>query len=308
VLPKLDPQGASNIFWSCARLSLNPDSAVPGLTAKLLSTEARGKRAVAQDLSNTVWAVATLKDAGQLAHVDMVVVRALCASFMAFVNSHLANKPVNSQEISNLLWAAATLDLRLDAIVLDKLCAYTVHLTQQPSAQTSVGAQNVADALWLFYKMRHQPNPDQLSCLLAHFDSLSAVQGRQPNSQSISNAMLAMAGLGLEQSRHILKNLGHRLLGANLNLQDLSNAVWSLAMLNVLDTHTFKLFWTVIGNNCSDEVPAEENTQLYQALYRLQPHPYALTWQKLRQELEPSDNLISYPLGSHQPFTVCFSL
>jgi len=33
-----------------------------------------------------------------------------------------------------------------------------------------------------------------------------------------------------------------------------------------------------------------------------------LTWQKLRQELEPSDNLISYPLGSHQPFTVCFSL
>lgn len=36
VLPELRAQAAGNISWSCAKLSLNPDSAVPELTARLI--------------------------------------------------------------------------------------------------------------------------------------------------------------------------------------------------------------------------------------------------------------------------------
>ena len=108
MLPQLRAQQASNVLWACAKLSLNPDSAVSGLTAQLIGTVAAAEHIVAQDISNTVWAVAILKDAGQLATVDMEMVSSMCTRFMDSVNSQLTDKPAKSQEVSNLLWAAAT--------------------------------------------------------------------------------------------------------------------------------------------------------------------------------------------------------
>lgn len=172
--------------------------------------------------------------------------------------------------------------------MLDKLCAYLVHLTQQPSTKATVTAQHVSNTLWSFHNMCHSPKPAHLSSLLAHFCSLLAIQNRQPRSQSISNTLLAMAGLGCEQPSHVVKDLAHRVLvtdRADLVPQHLCNTVWSLAMLNVLDMATFKLFWSIIVSRCHGNVSAPHVTQLYQALYKLQPPSNDLTWQQLRQEV-----------------------
>lgn len=330
VLPQLRAQEAGNVLWACAKLSLNPDLAVPGLTAKLISTVAEDEFAVAQNLSNTVWAVATLTDAGQLAPVDLAVVSTMFTRFMAFVFYPLTERSANSQEVSNLLWAAATLNLRLEATVLhklyahlvqliqhpvtqatvtsqavsnalwaaatlelrlealalDRLCAQLVQLVQQPSTKARVDGQVVANALWSFYKLRHSPEPARLSSLLAHFCNLFTLQGRQPKSQAISNVVLAMAGFG--QSSHVVEDLAHRLLitdRADLVSQEVCNVIWSLAVLNVLDTATFRLFWKILLSRFHGQMSGPGVRQLYQALYKLQPPSYNLTWQQLRQEV-----------------------
>ena len=114
---------------------------MPGLPAKLLGTVAGDTSAKAQEVSNAVWAVATLKDARQLKPIDPAVVNALCTHFLAFLNSQLPLKPATAQGVSSVLWAAATLGLKSEATMLDKLCGYLVHLVQQPSTKASVGVQ-----------------------------------------------------------------------------------------------------------------------------------------------------------------------
>lgn len=78
LLPQLIVQAASSILWSCDQVSLNPDSAVSGLTARLLSTIAEDQSAVAEELSYAVWAVATLKHIGHLPPVDMALTTGHC--------------------------------------------------------------------------------------------------------------------------------------------------------------------------------------------------------------------------------------
>ena len=172
--------------------------------------------------------------------------------------------------------------------MLDKLCAYLVHLVQQPSATADVQAQPVANALLSCYKLRHQPEPAHLSNLLAHFSSLLSVHGRQPTSQAISNVVLATAGLGVMQFSHVMKDLAHGLVATNradILPQTACNVVWSLAVLDVLDASTFKMFCSIIFSRCHGQLSAQDVTQLYQALYKLQPPSSDSTWDQLRQEV-----------------------
>ena len=220
---------------------------------------------------------------------------------MALVHTPLTEISPTSQDTSNLLWAASTLDIRLHTTMLDGLCAYLVRLVQQPSTKAHVRAQEVSNALWSLHKMRHQPEPGHLSTLLAHFSSLFALPGRQPQCQGISNVILAMAGLGYEQSSHVVKDLAHRLIGVygrSLVLQDVCNVTWSMAVLNVLDIDTFKQFWSAIFSRCQGKVAVQAVQQLYQALYKLQPHSDDLTWQQLRQEV--TDMLGPVPVRTSQ--------
>lgn len=288
VLPQLRAQNASNTLWSCAKLGLNPEIAVPGITARLISTVAEDDSTVPQELSNAVWAVATLKGAGQVALVDMAVVGAMCTRFVAFASVASTDKPAKSQEVSNLLWAAATLDLRLEAASLDELCAYLVHLVQQPSSQATVTAQAVSNALWCFRKMRHQPASAGLSSLVAHFVTSFTLPGRQPSPQAISNVMLAMAVVGTEHSSPVVKDLARKFVGVHrvdLVPQQVCNVIWSLAVLDVLDIATFKLFWNIILTRFCDVLSDSEVRQLYQVVYKLQPPSFDLAWQRLRQEV-----------------------
>lgn len=55
---------------------------------------------MAQNLSNAVWAVATLKDTGHFATVDMEMVSSMCTRFMDSVNSQHADTPATSQAVS----------------------------------------------------------------------------------------------------------------------------------------------------------------------------------------------------------------
>ena len=69
---------------------------------------AEDQSAVAQELSNAVWAVATLKHIGQLPPVNMALVSAMYAHFTALVDKPLMQSPANSQNVSILLRAAAS--------------------------------------------------------------------------------------------------------------------------------------------------------------------------------------------------------
>ena len=151
-----------------------------------------------QAVSNVLWAAAAL---------DLRLAATMPDKMFAYL-VHLVQHPstkatVTAQNISTALWAAATLNLRLTPTVPDKLCAHMVHLVQQPSTKASVDAQAISNALWSLHRIRRSPVPAHLSSLLAHFSSLFRVQGRQPASQNMSNVVLAMAGLGHEQSSHV---------------------------------------------------------------------------------------------------------
>ena len=200
VLPQLRAQEASNILWSCARLTFNPDSVVPRITLNLMSTVVEDQSAVAQNLSNAVWAVATLKDAGQLAHIDMIVIDNYHHHVYTFhgLCVYPSNKSLCQQpKCVQFLWAAAALDLSLAPTMLDMLCAYLVHLVQQPLTKANV--------VHSMLPMPYGPATNcaiSLSqctcssfCKLAHFSSLCTVHGRQPNCQNISNVVLATASL-----------------------------------------------------------------------------------------------------------------
>ena len=300
-LPELRLREASNILWSCAKLKLDPDSAVPGLTAYLMSTVAKGSNPTAQDISNAVWAVATLKDVRQPQHVDMALVSALCTQFAACVNSRLAGRPANGQDVSNVLWAAAILGLRPDTTVLDKLCAYLVFLAERPSAQANLTAQGVANSLSSFYKMRYLPKPAHLSSLLAHFKSLLTVQGGQPKPQEISTVILAVAGLGSEQSSRVVRDLACCLMSlhmAHMVLQHLIIVAHGMAVLNVLDLSTFRKLLGIIGSMEGSNVPAKGVRLLYQALYRVEPPSHDLTWERSWQELGGAFGLPDLRIGA----------
>ena len=82
-LPDVGAQAVSNILWSSARLGLNPDAFVPGMTdalaAKLLQLTKKESRRQqnAQDAAIVVWAVATLGHEP----ADKGLIDAVCAQF-----------------------------------------------------------------------------------------------------------------------------------------------------------------------------------------------------------------------------------
>ena len=111
-LPDVDAQAVSNNLWSSAKLGLNPDAVVPGMTnalaAKLLQRIMDGVRSQpnAQSCANFLWALTSLRH--ELA--DKGLVDAFCDHFCMLTKHHHDSKQPCAQDCANMLWALATLD------------------------------------------------------------------------------------------------------------------------------------------------------------------------------------------------------
>ena len=141
VLPDIEARQISNVLWSSAKLGLNPDAFVPGMTdalaAKLLQLakdEAR-HQPNAQEYANFMWALATLGHEP----ADKGLADAVCNHFARLIRHHDARKRPDSQAVSNVMWALGEMkhappDGAASAIVewLTRLCKLP---GQEPNAQ-----------------------------------------------------------------------------------------------------------------------------------------------------------------------------
>ncbi len=245
MLPDAKAQAVSNILWSSAKLGLNPDAFVPGMTdalaAKLLQLtkdEAR-HQPNAQDCANFMWALATLGHEP----ADKGLVDAVCNHFARLIKHRDDSKRPNAQAAANIMWALGTLGHEPgDQGLIDAVCRHFVvsikhrDARQQPTAQ---GAANV----WAVATLGHEPVDKGLvddvcnhfAMLIKHHD-----QSKQPNAQGAANVVWAVATLGHEPAdkglvdvvcNHFAMLTKHRDESKRPNAQGTAIAVWAVATL-----------------------------------------------------------------------------
>ena len=125
MLPDVEARQISNILWSSAKLGLNPDAFVPGMTdalgAKLFQVTkgAARRQSNAQEDANFLWALATLGHEP----ADKGLIDAVCNHFAMLIKHHDDSKRPNAQEAANAVWAIATLSHELaDKGLVDVVC------------------------------------------------------------------------------------------------------------------------------------------------------------------------------------------
>ena len=289
MLKHVGPQAASNTLWSFAKLGLDPDAVCPGSTAHLLHTVAENpKAATAQNVANSVWAMAALQDI-RASHAEKSVTSRLCRQFMKYVCCPSQRGSATAQGVCRVLQGIVALELKVEPSTLDKASAYLVKLVQHAPAQ--VAAQHVSNYLLFCYKLRYMPQPARASALLAHFVSLFSVLGQEPNAQDMSNIALAVAGLGVQHVAQEVQSIASRLASSpDANSQNLCNLAWSMALLNTLDLTMFELILDTKKLRINNVVGMQHVSQLHHAHCRLEPlskssEQYA-AWVVVKDKLE----------------------
>ena len=285
--PKLPDVGAreiSNILWSSAKLGLNPDAAVPGMTdalaAKLLQLtkdEAR-RQPRAQNCANSLWALATLGHEP----ADKGLVDAVCNHFAMLIKHHDAQRQPNAQESANVIWALASLShTPADKGLVDAVCDHFVTLIKHHDAQRQPSSQGVSTVLWALGELNHAPSDGAASAILEWLIRLCKLPGQQPNAQELSNTLFACAVLHLKVKEHVSLALVDGLLRierASDYEQAYCNAAWSLAVSGMLSSEILhalleRLQPLPTAKVAHDALPSRGLRQLYQALDSLQPLP-----------------------------------
>jgi len=125
MLPDVGAQAVSNILWSSAKLGLNPDAFVPGMTDPLVVellqlTKVKPRHQPnAQDCSNFVWALASLSHEP----ADKGFIKAICNSFVMLTKCHDDSKRPTALNCANFLWALASLGHEpADKGLVDSVC------------------------------------------------------------------------------------------------------------------------------------------------------------------------------------------
>ncbi len=270
---------AANLLWSSAKLGLNPDALVPGMTDSLAREFIIDMDAAnAQELANVLVACAKL----QLSpcHGDLV---------QAILNQ-LATAGLSTfgpQDVANTLHSLAILpDAAPSVEVLDALCQRFGVLLSDRQAVKLPDAQNIANTMWGLSKLKHSPSDELAMSTMGRTVALCCMPGQQPTPQNISNLLLACAELRVPVKQADNDSLASFLLRSNRQpgaRQAYTNIAWSLAVIGHLHQAQFTLMldqMLALSLNPSVKstpslVPNIQLTQLYQALDWLQPHPTA---------------------------------
>jgi len=237
MLPDAKAQAVSNILWSSAKLGLNPDAFVPGMTdalaAKLLQLtkdEAR-RQPSAQSCANSLWALASLGHES----ADKALINAVCNHFARLIKHHDDNRRPNAQDCANLMWALGELNHAPPDGAASAILEWFTRLCKLPGQEPT--AQELSNTLYACAVLRLQ--------VKGHV-SLALVDGL----------------LSLDR--------------AHGNEQNYCNAAWSLAVLDMLSVEIFssileQLQPLPVAEPAHDALPRQGLRQLYQALDFLQP-------------------------------------
>ena len=280
LLPAVGVRLTANVLWSSAKLGLNPDALVPGMTDSLAQQFVADMNAVnGQDFAAVLVACAQL----QLSPCQGALFQAICGR-LAVVD--LSN--FNPQNVSNILHSLATLPAAAPSVeMLDALCQRFGVLLNGHQATSGPdelpNSQNIANTIWALNKLKYEP-ADELA-MVGRTTALCCL-GQQPIPQDISTVLLACAELRLPVTQTESEDLASVLLHSKSQLgmrQMYSNTVWSLAVLGHLRQAQFALALDHLialsvshgGLSQPSVVTNIEMRQLYQALDWLQPHPTA---------------------------------
>ncbi|KAL3149824.1 hypothetical protein ABBQ38_013645 [Trebouxia sp. C0009 RCD-2024] len=175
LLADMHAQGFSTVLWSSAKLGLDPDAVVPGMThhlilrlLKLIDVSEEKQRPNAQEAANVLWALATM---GHQAAAEMV--NAVCLHFARLTQHADAKQRPTAQAAAITLWALASMGHQAAAEVLDSVTTHFAHLVGSPNVKQRPDAQAVSNVVWALGTLKHTPRDVRLlDVFLAYFHVL----------------------------------------------------------------------------------------------------------------------------------------
>ena len=284
LLPDVGEWAAANLLWSSAKLGVDPDALVPGMTGSLAHQFMADMDAAArQGFANVLVACAKL----QLSPCHGGLLKAIL--------NRLATADMSTfepQSVANILHSLATIPAVAPSVaVLDVLCQRFGVLLKSRQAVELPTAQNIANTVWALSKLKHAPSDELAMSMVGRMVALCHVPRQQPTPQAISNVLLACAELGLPVKQADTDGLASFLLSLrrqHMNRQHCTNTAWSLAVLGHLRQAQLEL---LLDKICALSVRHREQSgpsllneadlrQLYQALDWLPPPQNARTQQQ----------------------------
>lgn len=198
------------------------------MVAQLLHTRAENGGTQGQQISNTLWAAATMRVALSAAQVD---------ALLASLEPHLADATrTSAQCISNTLWALATLRASAPTARLTRLFAALASRIESGQAEP----QCCANAMWAAGSLVPPIVPEPL---LRPTVLRSIIDGMVPHMkpQELANVALACALLGLdavELMPAVLERVCALVAAGKggseqFEQQGLANALWAIAVLDL---------------------------------------------------------------------------
>ncbi|DBA88944.1 TPA: hypothetical protein ACH3X2_000175 [Trebouxia sp. C0005] len=245
MLPDVGAQAVSNILWSSAKLGLNPDAFVPGMTDALAATmlqltkDKAGCQPNAQQCANFLWAFASMGHQP----ADKGLIDAVCQHFVRLIKHRDVSKRPNAQSAANLLWALASLGHQpADKGLVDAVSECFVRLIKHHDVSKQPNAQEAANLIWALASLGHQrADKGLIDAVCEHFVRLVKHHdiSKRPNAQGAANVIWALGELNHEPpdgaASAILERLSV-LCGLPRqapNAQELSNTLLACAVLHL---------------------------------------------------------------------------
>jgi len=271
-ISKAKPQNLSNTLWALATLGWHRDDST--LTKLVTAMVQRSSTAKPQELSNTLWALATLGW-----HCDDSILTKLVTAMVQ------RSSTVKPQALSNSLWALATLGWHRDDSTLTKL------VTAMVQRISTAKPQELSNTLWALAALGWHRDDSILTELV------TAVVQRSSTAkpQELSNTLWALATLGWHCDDSTLTKLVTAMVqrSSTAKPQDLSNTLWSLGQFDWYDAGTIKALAAAMAQISSSAKPQELSNAL-QALGSLRWYDAAVYSQLV-------DDLLQKSSSSNQP-------
>ncbi|KAA6421658.1 MAG: hypothetical protein FRX49_08601 [Trebouxia sp. A1-2] len=247
MLPDVGAQAVSNILWSSAKLGLNPDAFVPGMTDALAATmlqltkDKAGCQPNAQQCANFLWAFASMGHQP----ADKGLIDAVCQHFVRLIKHRDVSKRPNAQSAANLLWALASLGHQpADKGLVDAVSECFVRLIKHHDVSKQPNAQEAANLIWALASLGHQrADKGLIDAVCEHFVRLVKHHdiSKRPNAQGAANLLWALASLGHQPEdkglidavcNHFVRLIKHHDVSKRPNAQGAANVIWALGELN----------------------------------------------------------------------------
>ena len=275
LLPDVGARQAANLLWSSAKLGLNPDALLPGMTDSLAHQfMADMDVATGQEFANVLVACVKL----QLEPCQGGLVKAICGRLATVDIS-----TVGSQAVANTLHSLAMIPAAAPSVeVLDALCQRFGVLLKSRQPAELPNEQSIVNTLRALSKLKHAPSDELAMSMMGRMVALCRVPGQQPTPQAISNVLLACAELSVpvkQADSGILADLVLNLDRRQVGKQEYANTAWSLAIMGHLCQDQFALLLVLLtalsaaDGEMLNVLPLKipELRQLYQSLDWLQP-------------------------------------